>query len=78
MSMHDLAVKVICKTTKIQNNRVVFDSFNGRGYSDSPKAICEVLLRSGEDLDLVWLCKDEEAEKTLPAGVRAVPNHGCK
>lgn len=78
MSMRDLAVKVICKTTPIKQNRVVFDSFYGRGYSDSPKAICEVLLKSGEDLDLVWLCKDEEAEKTLPAGVRAVPNHGFK
>ena len=78
MSIHDLAVKAICKTTKVQNNRVVFDSYYGRGYSDSPKAICEVLLRSGEDLDLVWLCKDEEAEKTLPEGVRAVPNHGLK
>ena len=78
MSIHDLAVKAICKTTPIQNNRIVFDSYNGRGYSDSPKAICEVLLHSGEDLDLVWLCRDEEAEKTLPEGVRAVPNHGMK
>ena len=78
MLIHDLAVKAICKMTPIKHNRIVFDSYYGRGYSDSPKAICEVLRQSGEDLDLVWLCRDEAAEKTLPEGVRAVPNHGMK
>lgn len=78
MSIHDLAIKLICKTTPIRQNRVVFDSYYGRGYSDSPKAICEVLRQSGEDLDLIWLCRDEAAEKSLPAGVRAVPNRGLK
>ncbi len=66
------------KLNKIRNNRVVFCSYYGRGYSDSPKAICEVLRRSGEDLDLIWLCKDEAAEKSLPEGVRAVPYKGGK
>lgn len=78
MSIHDLAVKALCALTPIKKNRVVFSSYNGRGWSDSPKAICEVLLRSGEDLDLVWLCKDEAAAKSLPQGVRAVPNRGLK
>ena len=78
MSMHDLALKALCAVTPIQKNRVVFCSYYGRGYSDSPKAICEVLRQSGEDLDLVWLCKDEAAEASLPEGVRAVPNHGLK
>ena len=66
------------KLSKVKQNRIVFCSYDGRGYSDSPKAICEVLRRSGEDLDLVWLCKDEAAEKSLPEGVRAVPYHGLK
>lgn len=78
MSIHDLAVKAIAALTPIQKNRVVFSSYGGRGYSDSPKAICEVLRRSGEDLDLIWLCKDEAAEKTLPEGVRPVPAAGLK
>lgn len=79
MSMlHDLAVKAVCALTPIQKNRVVFCSYGGRGYSDSPKAICEVLRLSGEDVDLVWLCKDEAAAKTLPEGVRAVPSKGLK
>ena len=66
------------KLTKIRNNRVVFCSYYGRGYSDSPKAICEVLRASGEDLDLVWLCKDEKEAATLPEGVRSVPYKGMK
>ncbi len=76
--LHNLAVKALCAAIPIQNNRVVFSSYYGRGWSDSPKAICEVLLQSGEDLDLVWLCKDEAAAKTLPKGVRAVPCKGLK
>ena len=60
------------KLAPIHKNRIVFSSMNGRGYSDSPKAICEVLRKSGKDLDLVWLCKDEAAAKSLPEGVRAV------
>ena len=79
MSMlHDLVVKAVCALTPIQKNRVVFSSYGGRGYSDSPKAICEVLRQSGEDVDLVWLCKDEAAAKTLPEGVRAVPSKGLQ
>ena len=76
--LHDLAVRAICAATPVKKNRVVFDSYNGRGYSDSPKAICEVLLRSGEELELLWLCRDEAAAKTLPEGVTAVPNTGMK
>jgi CDP-glycerol glycerophosphotransferase (TagB/SpsB family) len=63
MSIHDLAVKLICKMTPIRQNRIVFDSYYGRGYGDSPKAICEVLRKSGEDLELLWLCRDEAAAK---------------
>ena len=76
--LHDLAVKAICAVTPIKQNRVVFSSYYGRGYSDSPKAICEVLRQSGEELELLWLCKDEAAAKSLPEGVRAVPTRGLK
>ncbi|MBO4419455.1 MAG: CDP-glycerol glycerophosphotransferase family protein [Oscillospiraceae bacterium] len=79
MSMlHSIAVKTVRSLTPVRKNRVVFSSYGGRGYSDSPKAICEVLRQSGEDLDLIWLCKDEDAAGTLPEGVRAVPTTGLK
>ncbi len=76
LNLHDLAVRAICAATPVKKNRIVFESYYGRGYSDSPKAICEALLKSGEDLDLVWLCRDDEAAKSLPAGVRAAPSMG--
>lgn len=79
--LRDLASKGLwkfCKLTPIKRNRIVFSSFNGSGYSDSPKAICEVLRQSGEDLDLLWICKDEKAAASLPEGVKAVPYHGIK
>ena len=79
MSMlHKLAVKAVCAATPVKQNRIVFSSYYGRGYSDSPKAICEVLRQSGEDLELLWLCRDEAAEKSLPEGVRPVPAKGMK
>lgn len=68
----------IAKLRKIRPNRVVFCSYYGRGYSDSPKAICEVLRKSGEELELVWLCKDDDAVRSLPDGVRPVPYKGMK
>ena len=66
----------LCKCIPVKNNRVVFCSFYGRGYSDSPKAICEALRNSGEKLDLCWIAKDEQAAQSLPDGVRPVPYHG--
>ena len=79
--LRDLASKSmwqLCKLTPIKKNRIVFSSFNGGGYSDSPKAICEVLRQSGEDLELLWICKDEKAAASLPEGVKPVPYHGMK
>lgn len=68
----ELAARLLCGCVPVKNNRVVFSSFNGRGYSDSPKAICEALLRSGRALDLCWLVKNEREARSLPADVRPV------
>ena len=79
--LRDLASKgygTFCKLSPIKKNRIVFSSFNGGGYSDSPKAICEVLRKSGEDLELLWICKDEKAAATLPEGVKPIPYQGMK
>ena len=79
--IRDLASKSawqLCKLAPIKKNRIVFSSFNGCGYSDSPKAICDVLLKSGEDLELLWICKDKKAEESLPEGVHPVSCRGIK
>ena len=51
--LRKLAAKAACVVTPVKKNRVVFSNCYGRGYADSPKAICEVLRQSGEALDLL-------------------------
>ena len=53
----------------VKRNRVVFCSYYGRGFSDNPKAIAQDLLKCGEDLDLIWLVKDEKEAASLPQGI---------
>ena len=55
-----------CRLLPVKNNKVVFSSFGGKGFGDNPKAIALELLK--ENLDLVWLTKDETID--LPAGIR--------
>lgn len=49
---------------------VVYDSFQGNGAGDSPRAIHEELVRRGVELEHVWLVRDGRAE--VPATARAV------
>jgi CDP-glycerol glycerophosphotransferase len=48
----------------------LFESFRGRQYSDSPRAIFEELARRRPDLEYVWITKDGQFEP--PEGVRSV------
>src|SRR5690606_26892371 len=40
---------------------VLYDSFDGRQYSDSPRAVHEELLRRGTPLEHVWVTRDGQA-----------------
>ena len=53
----------------VKKNKVVLQSYYGRGLSDSPGAIAEELLRRG-GFELFWVVSSEEAKKTLPEGIR--------
>ena len=48
----------------------LFESFRGRQYSDSPRAIYEELARRRPDLEYVWVTRDGQFEP--PEGVRSV------
>ncbi|XVQ12242.1 bifunctional glycosyltransferase/CDP-glycerol:glycerophosphate glycerophosphotransferase [Spirillospora sp. CA-255316] len=48
----------------------LFESFRGRQYSDSPRAIFEELARRRPGLEYVWITKDGQFEP--PEGVRSV------
>lgn len=43
---------------KVVDNKVIFSSFSGRGYSCSPKYICEELHRRNLDIELVWAIQE--------------------
>lgn len=57
---------------KIENTKIVFKAFNGKGYMDHGKYICEEILRRNHNWDLVWLVNDLSVE--VPEGVRKVSN----
>lgn len=54
----------------INNKKIVFDNFAGRGYGCDPKYICDELLKRNLDLDLVWLTNEDN--HFVPNGVRVV------
>ncbi|MGH3681942.1 MAG: CDP-glycerol glycerophosphotransferase family protein, partial [Natronosporangium sp.] len=49
---------------------VLYDSFNGKQYSDAPRAVHEELSARGADLEHVWVTRDGQAP--VPAGTRTV------
>ena len=72
MGLHNLVSKTmwgLCALMPIDRRKVLFSSYYGRGYSDSPKAIAEALMASGEDVTLCWLVKSEAEAATLPEGI---------
>ncbi len=76
MNFHDfvsIAFWKICGLLPINHKKILFSSYNGLGYSDSPKAIAEQLLSSGKDLDLCWIVKDDKQAASLPSGIRPIP-----
>ena len=59
----------------IDNNLVVFSSYNMRSYNDNPKYICEALHEIRPQTFMVWLFKDVAAAKAkydIPDYVRCV------
>ncbi len=62
----------------VKKNRVVFCSYYGRGYSDNPKAIAQAMLDMGTDAELIWLLKNPEDAKSLPAGITPCPYDSAK
>ncbi|MEY9941018.1 CDP-glycerol glycerophosphotransferase family protein [Streptacidiphilus sp. MAP5-3] len=50
--------------------QVLYDVFEGKDYSDSPKYIHQELLRRRDDLEHLWVVRDHRA--ATPPGTRAV------
>ena len=49
---------------KVDENLIVFCTFNGKSYSDSPKAIYEYLLKEDSTYKFIWFFEDIEKYKS--------------
>lgn len=49
----------------IKNNRVLFYSFNGKQYSCNPKQISEYLLRTDENVEVIWAFKEPDKFRSI-------------
>ena len=62
------SIWTLCRLLPVRKNKVVFSHFGGKGFGDNPKAIAKELLKSGENLDLVWVVSD--VTTPMPKGIR--------
>lgn len=57
------------------SEKAVFKSFDGKLYSDNPRAMSEALHEKNSGIEIVWLFADSEAKKSVvPPYVRCVKN----
>lgn len=68
---------ILCFFLPVQKNKVVFQSYYGRGYGDNPKYIADALLQTGKKMDLVWVTNGKEAPN-VPEGFRTVLFRGFR
>lgn len=54
----------------IQNNKIIFDNFGGRGFGDDPKYIAEELLRRNLGLKIIWVTAVDHID--IPDGINTV------
>ncbi len=62
---------VLCRILPVKKNKIVFQSYYGRAYSDNPKYIAEKLRETGKNLDFVWVTNGKE-DPNVPEGFRVV------
>ncbi len=59
-----------CRVFPLNNNKVLFVNYYGKGYGDNAKYICEYLRSCSHDLDLVWAALNEK--DFFPGDIRTV------
>lgn len=63
---------ILFKIFPINDEKIVFSNFNGKGYADNPKYIAEELFRQNKHADYVWLIKNTEDSSSIPSYMRIV------
>ena len=54
----------------VQNNKIIFDNFGGRGFGDDPKYIAEELLQRNLGLKIIWVTAIPNI--SVPSGIQIV------
>ena len=55
----------------IDKTKIVISNYYGRGLGDNAKYIAEELLQRNQDIKIIWLVKNEEESRSLPAGAES-------
>ena len=56
---------IINKVFGVRNNKIIFQSFGGKSFSDNPKAIYNFLVKEENNLDIIWIFKEPNKKKEL-------------
>lgn len=64
----DKLLRMLASLMPVRRNWIVFDSFNGRGFGDSPGAIAQEIINRKLPYKLFWLSQDPSAEN-WPDGI---------
>lgn len=54
----------------VNNKKIIVSNFWGKGYSDNPKYVVELLHKEHPDLEIIWLLKDMKIE--MPSFIKKV------
>lgn len=65
---------IICFFYKVDKDWVLFISFDGRQYSDNPRAISEELHRQNRDIKVFWLLNNISDRSEIPSYVNIIKN----
>lgn len=64
---------------RVRNNRILFNSFDGRSYSDNPRCISEELYRLyNNSFEYIWVINGDNERKVIPFYVKVVKTRTLK
>ena len=72
--------KKFCEEIPVEDNKIVFDNFNGGSYGCNPKYIAEEILKRDLPYEIVWLVKNvkkETQKEVFPQNIKLV-GYGTK
>lgn len=76
-ALNKLLYEDVFNKRKVKSNRIIFESFRGDFYSDSPKYIYEYLLKNYKNqYDFVWVINNENAD--IPGNPKKVRQFSLK